>query len=427
MVQMEKTLTTRFRYTKLERSWIAQDWANSAYSVMITTVVFPLFFKSVAANGGLSDATSTAYWGYANSLATLVVSLLAPLLGAVADYKGYRNPLFTIATGLGVVATFSFAFIPDSNWQLLLFLYVLSAIGFSASNIFYDASLMDVTSNERMDRISSAGFGWGYIGGTIPFLVFIVLQLTQVLPIEAGTLIKGAFIVTALWWFIFTIPYWKEVKQTTYIEKQPRIVQMSFKRLWQTMKHIRQYRNVFLFLAAYFFYIDGVGTIITMAMTFGTDVGLTANNLVIIMLVVQIVAFPCSIMYGILAKRFGNKSMLFFGILTYIGICIFAIQLDSLVKFIVLATLVGTAQGGIQSLSRSLFAQLIPVERANEFFGFYNIFGKFAAVIGPVLVAVTTQITGHAKDGVFSLIILFALGGVLLFFVDANGLSKENQ
>ena len=420
MEQIKQSENDRFRYTKLERSWIMQDWANSAYSVMITTVVFPLFFKVVSENGGLSDATSTAYWGYANSLATLVVSLLAPLLGAIADYKGYRNPLFTLATGLGVVATLSFAFVPDENWQLLLFLYVLSAIGFSASNIFYDASLMDVTSNKRMDRVSSAGFGWGYIGSTIPFLLFIVLQLTEISPISTGTLIKGSFIMTALWWFIFTIPYWKNVKQTTYIEKHPKIVAKSFSRLWQTIKHIRQHRNVFLFLAAYFFYIDGVGTIITMAMTFGTDVGLSANNLVVIMLVVQIVAFPCSILYGVLAKRVGNKEMIFFGILTYIGICIFAIQLDSLLKFIVLAILVGTAQGGIQSLSRSLFAQLIPVERANEFFGFYNIFGKFAAVIGPVLVAVTTQITGHAKDGVFSLIILFVVGGILLYFVKVD-------
>lgn len=416
----ESLKINKFRYTKLERSWIAQDWANSAYSVMITTVVFPLFFKSVAESGGLSDATSTAYWGYANSLSTLIVSVLAPLLGAIADYKGYRNPLFTVATGLGVVATLSFAFIPDDNWQLLLFLYVLSAIGFSASNIFYDASLMDVTTNERMDRVSSAGYGWGYIGSTIPFLIFIVLQLTQVLPISTGALTKGAFVVTALWWFIFTIPYWKNVQQKTYIAKQPRIIADSFSRLWQTIKHIRLHRNVFLFLAAYFFYIDGVGTIITMAMTFGTDVGLTANHLIVIMLVVQIVAFPFSIIYGVLAKRFGNKAMIFVGILTYVGICIFAIQLDSLVKFIILATLVGTAQGGIQSLSRSLFAQLIPVESANEFFGFYNIFGKFAAVIGPVLVAVTTQITGHAKDGVFSLIVLFALGGILLYFVKVD-------
>ncbi|MGX7420005.1 MFS transporter [Carnobacterium gallinarum] len=420
MEQTKKLKTSRFRYTKLERSWIAQDWANSAYSVMITTVVFPLFFKSVAENGGLSDATSTAYWGYANSLATLVVSILAPLLGAIADYKGYRNPLFTIATGLGVVATFSFAFIPDSNWQLLLFIYILSAIGFSASNIFYDASLMDVTTGGRMDRVSSAGFGWGYIGSTIPFLIFIILQLTQVLPISTGTLTKGAFIATALWWFIFTIPYWKDVRQTTYIDKQPRIIANSFGRLWQTVKNIRQHRNVFLFLAAYFFYIDGVGTIITMAMTFGTDIGLTSNNLIVIMLVVQIVAFPFSILYGVLAKRFGNKTMIFFGIVTYVAICIFAIQLDSLIKFIVLATLVGTAQGGIQSLSRSLFAQLIPVESANEFFGFYNIFGKFAAVIGPVLVAITTQITGHARDGVFSLIVLFVVGGILLFFVKVD-------
>lgn len=408
----------RFKYTKIEKSWILQDWANSAYSIMITTAVFPLFFKAVSEGAGVSAVNSTAYLGYANAIGTLVVSLLAPILGAIADYKGYRNPMFSLATGLGIIATFSFAFIPDENWLLLLIIYSVSSIGFGAANIFYDASLIDSTTLNRMDRVSSAGYGWGYIGSSIPFVIFIFFQLTQILPVSQSALIKGGFAATALWWLIFTIPYWKNVEQTTYINKQPHVVKNSFLRLWETLRNIRQYRNVFLFLIAYFFYIDGVGTIFQMATAIGSDVGLMANDLIVVMLICQFVAFPFSILYGILAGRFGNKKMIYVGIATYTFICIFALSLDSLLTFIILAVLVGTAQGGVQSLSRSLFGQLIPKENANEFFGFYNIFGKFAAVVGPLLVGIISQITGNSLNGVFALIILFIIGGSVLYFVE---------
>lgn len=408
----------RFKYTKIEKSWILQDWANSAYSIMITTAVFPLFFKAVSEGAGVSAVNSTAYLGYANAIGTLAVSLLAPILGAIADYKGYRNPMFSLATGLGIIATFSFAFIPDENWLLLLIIYAVSSIGFGAANIFYDASLIDSTTLNRMDRVSSAGYGWGYIGSSIPFVIFIFFQLTQILPISQTALIKGGFAATALWWFIFTIPYWKNVEQKTYIKKQPHVVKNSFLRLWETIRNIRQYRNVFLFLIAYFFYIDGVGTIFKMATAIGADVGLMANDLIVVMLICQFVAFPFSILYGVLAGRFGNKKMIYVGIATYTFICIFALSLDSLLTFIILAVLVGTAQGGIQSLSRSLFGQLIPKENANEFFGFYNIFGKFAAVVGPLLVGMISQLTGNSLNGVFALIVLFIIGGSVLYFVE---------
>lgn len=407
----------RFRYTKEERSWIMQDWANSAYSIMVTTAVFPLFFKGVASSAGLDDATSTAYLGYANSIATFFVALLAPVLGAVADYKDQRMPMFTGFTVFGILATLAFSFAPAGSWQFLFIFYIISAIGFSGANIFYDGSLVDVTTLDRMDRVSSAGFGWGYIGSSIPFVIFIFFQLTGILPVSQTTLIQLGFGMTALWWFVFTIPYWKNVEQKSYIPREPHIIRNSFKRLWQTLKSIRQYRQAFLFLLAYFFYIDGVGTIFKMATAVGSDVGLSADNLIVIMLVVQFVAFPFSIIYGILAKRFGAKNMIFVGIITYTFICIYALSLDSLQTFLILALLVGSAQGGIQSLSRSLFGQLIPEGRANEFFGFYNIFGKFAAVVGPFLVGIIAQMTGNSLDGVFALIILFIIGGILLAFV----------
>lgn len=415
----------RFKYTKEERSWIIQDWANSAYSIMITTAVFPLFFKAVSTSAGLDDATSTAYWGYANSIATLVISLVAPVLGALADYKEQRMPMFTWFTLGGIIATLAFAFAPDGNWQYLFLFYIISAIGFSGANIFYDGSLVDVTTMSRMHRVSSAGFGWGYIGSSIPFIIFIFFQLTGILPISQVTLIKFGFVFTALWWFVFTIPYWKNVKQKSYIPRERNLIKNSFIRLWETIKGIRAHKQAFLFLLAYFFYIDGVGTIFKMATAIGSDIGLSDNDLIVVMLIVQFVAFPFSILYGILAKRFGAKNMIFFGIITYTFICIYALRLESLQTFIILGLLVGTAQGGIQSLSRSLFGQLIPEGRSNEFFGFYNIFGKFAAVVGPLLVGVISQITGNSLDGVFALIILFVVGGVLLIFVKIPNYANE--
>lgn len=408
----------RFKYTKSEKGWILQDWANSAYSIMITTAVFPLFFKAISEGAGVSAVNSTAYLGYANAIGTLVVSLLAPILGAIADYKGYRNPMFTIATGIGIIATIGFVFIPDGDWLMLLIFYAVSSIGYGAANIFYDASLVDTTTLDRMDRISSAGYGWGYIGSSIPFVIFIFFQLTGILPISQSALVKGGFVATALWWLVFTIPYWKNVKQITYIEKQPQVVKNSFLRLWGTLKNIGEYRNVFLFLTAYFFYIDGVGTIFQMATAIGSDIGLATNDLIVVMMVCQFVAFPFSILYGILAGRYGNKKMIYVGIGTYTFICIYALTLDSLLTFIVLAVLVGTAQGGVQALSRSLFSQLIPAKHANEFFGFYNIFGKFAAVVGPLLVGIISQITGNSLNGVFALIIIFVIGGSVLYFVE---------
>ncbi|WP_277631193.1 MFS transporter [Atopococcus tabaci] len=412
----------KFVFTKEEKSWIFQDWANSAFSIMVVTAVFPLFYKAVASNAGVSDADSTAYLGYANSIATASVALMAPVLGAIADYKGFRRPMFTTTTLLGILGTLGIAFMPgggavDIAWLALLVLYVLSNIGFSSANVFYDASLMDVTTSSRMSRVSSTGFGMGYIGSSIPFIVFILIYTTGILPVPADWVIRGGFVLTALWWFVFTIPYWRNVEQKTYIERQPHVVKNSFKRLWGTLKRIKEYRNVFLFLLAYFFYIDGVGTIFKMATAVGADVGLSGTSLIIVMLITQVVAFPFSILYGVLSKRFGDKKMIYAGIVTYLFICLYALTLDSLQTFLILALLVGTAQGGIQSLSRSFFGRLIPDKRHNEFFGLYNIFGKFSSILGTTLMGLITQQTGNSLDGVFSLIALFLLGGALLLFV----------
>lgn len=401
------------QFNKAEWSWMFQDWANSAYSLMITTAIFPIFYKSVADAGGISGADSTAYLGYTNAIATVLTAVLAPFLGTSADYKGYRKPLFTISTLLGIIAVFSMMFIGNGNWFLLLVVYAISSFGFHVANIFYDSSIMDVTTPERLDQVSSTGFGLGYIGSVFPFLIFMVFQLTGIFP--ANVTVNIGFLLTAAWWFIFTIPYWKNVNQVNYLEKTEGIIQTTVKSLTATVKELKKYPHIYLFLLGYFFYIDGVGTIIAMATSVGTDLGLSANELIIMLLVVQIVAFPCSIMYGYLARRFGTRTMLFVGIATYIVICIFGLSLDSFTDFMILAVLVGTAQGGIQGLSRSYFGQIIPREKSNQFYGFYNIFGKFSSVLGTTILGVVAQITGDSLKGLFALIVQFIIGAILLY------------
>lgn len=401
------------QFNKAEWSWMFQDWANSAYSLMITTAIFPIFYKSVADAAGISGADSTAYLGYTNAIATVLTAVLAPFLGTSADYKGYRKPLFTISTLLGIIAVFSMMFIGNGNWLLLLVVYAISSFGFHVANIFYDSSIMDVTTPERLDQVSSTGFGLGYIGSVFPFLIFMVFQLTEIFP--ANVTVNIGFLLTAAWWFIFTIPYWKNVNQVNYLEKTEGIVQTTVKSLTATVKELKKYPHIYLFLFGYFFYIDGVGTIIAMATSVGTDLGLSANELIIMLLVVQIVAFPCSIMYGYLARRFGTRTMLYVGIATYIVICIFGLSLDSFTDFMILAVLVGTAQGGIQGLSRSYFGQIIPREKSNQFYGFYNIFGKFSSVLGTTILGVVAQITGDSLKGLFALIVQFIIGAILLY------------
>ncbi|OOE14081.1 MFS transporter [Fictibacillus arsenicus] len=408
------------RFTKEENSWMFYDWANSAYSIIITTAVFPLFYKAAAMKAGVSASDSTAFLGYTIAVATFILAMLSPILGTIADYKGLKKRFFTFFFILGLVSTASLAFIPSDQWLLLLIFYTLTAIGSSGSNVFYDAFITDVTTEDRMNRVSSRGFGLGYIGSTIPFIIsiaIIILAQNEVLPFSTTIASKIAFLITAVWWGIFTIPMLKNVYQRYGIEREPKPIVNSFKRLRNTLKEIRKYRALFLFLLAYFFYIDGVGTIITMSTAYGSDLGITSTNLLIILFATQVVAAPFAILYGRLAERFTGKTMLYVGICVYIIVCIYAYFLKTTLDFWILAMLVATSQGGIQALSRAYFAKLVPKKNANEFFGFYNIFGKFASIMGPLLVAVTAQVTGNSASAVFSLVVLFIIGITILFFV----------
>ncbi|NCC00348.1 MAG: MFS transporter [Clostridia bacterium] len=418
--------------TKKEISWIFYDWANSAYTMVVTSTIMSLYFLSsagAALEGTVADpaVTANAYWGFANSAATIVLVLLSPILRTMADYKGRKKKMFQFFLFTGIAFTALLAFVPSTQWLLLLIVYVITAIGFAGANIFYDAFLVDVSEDKNMDRVSSLGFAMGYIGSTIPFIICMVLVVLATLgkiPISLEMSYKISFIITTLWWIVFSIPIVKDVHQVYGIEPEAHYVQKSFKRLGKTLKDIRQHRHIFVFLLAYFFYIDGVDTIIKMATAYGSTIGIGSIMLLVILLVTQFVAFPFAIIYGKLAAKFGTKRTLNLGILTYCVICIVAFFMSPdkdektlTIMFWILAMLVGTAQGGIQALSRSYFGKIVPKNQANEFFGFYNIFGKFAAILGPILFGWISLATGKANYGVASIIILFILASIVFHFV----------
>ena len=403
-----------------EKSWIMYDWANSAYSVIISSVILPLFYKSITTGEGIAPNLADSFWGYATSAATLVIAISAPLLGTIGDYPKWKMRLFKSFFLIGVAATAALSFTDD--WRLLLALYMLTTIGFSGANIFYDAFLVDVATEERMDRVSTYGFAMGYIGGsTIPFVLSILLiMFGERIGIPRTTAIKVSFLFTAFWWVAFTIPMLRNVKQRYFVPASDHIIHDSFGRLYQTLHQIRSHKKMFLFLIAYFFYIDGLNTIIHMAAVFGDSIGIVSDMLMVAVLVIPILSFPFTILYGKLAKRFGSKKMILVGIVIYLLACLLAFRMTTALEFWILATLVATSQGGIQALSRSYFAKLVPKENANEYFGFYNILGKFAAIMGPALYALTSQLTGDSRNGLASISLLFIIGGVLMMRTEDN-------
>ncbi|MDO4460414.1 MAG: MFS transporter [Clostridia bacterium] len=414
----------KFRFTKKEKSWIMYDWANSVYATNVLAAIFPIYFGNVCKAAG---ADNVVLWSYGTSAATFIVALLAPFLGALGDNKGFKKKFFTAFMFVGVLFTLSCAFV--DNFKLMLIGYALSHIGFSGANLFYDAFITDVTNNERMDRVSSMGYAMGYIGGsTIPFIGSIVVLV--LMGMDNPMAFKVVMMITSLWWFLFSIPFLKNVHQEYYIEENTgKLISSSFKNLWHTAKNIVEIKGLLIFILAYFFYIDGVNTVISISTSYGSILGLNSIMMILALLVTQIVAVPCSIIFGKLSSKYGSIKMLCYAVGMYILVVTvgffmgFIIEqnpgsesalMKSQVLFWVLAFLVGTVQGGIQAISRSYFGKLIPADRSNEYFGFFDIFGKFAAVIGPLLVAFVKQLTGRDSVSVISLAILFTIALVLL-------------
>lgn len=409
-------------YTKEEKSWMLYDWANSAFSAIVAAIILPVFFKTIAESGGVSAVDATAYWGYATSCGTLLCAVLAPFLGTLGDLGGMKKKLFSAFMLLGVISTLLLA--ATNNWKLLLVFYILGTLGFSGSCVYYDSFLLDVTDVSRMDRVSSLGYGLGYIGGsTIPLVISLILiQFGSGFGIPTVAATKFSFVLTAVWWLVFSIPMLRHVRQRHSLPANRHLFAQTMSSMRSTLSMIVRNKRVFFFLIAYFFYIDGVGMIIHMATVFGSSCGLDSMDMMVILLVVQIVAFPFAILYGRLAGRFGARKMILFGIATYIVVCLLGYNLQEMKDFLILAVLVGTAQGGIQALSRSFYGKLVPAEQSGEYFGFFDVFGKFSAVIGPALFGLAAQLTGVTNYGALAVMGMFILGGAIFaFFVP-----KEN-
>ena len=398
-----------FGLTRKELSWVLYDVGNSAF-VMLSTALIPVYFASIAEPG----SSVVVAWGYAETVASLILALLMPVLGSLADIAGNKKKFLVGFAGTGAVACAALG-VPQHALAFLV-VYVFAAIMLNGSMVFYDAFLVDATTEDRYDKVSSHGYAWGYLGSCIPFIVCLAVVLGgPSFGLSAMVGMKVAFVVTALWWIAFTVPLAKNVQQLHGKKRSERMVHATVMGLLNTLKSIVHDRRLLFFMLAFFFYIDGVHTVIKMSTSYGTDLGIDSTQLVLALLVTQFVAFPSAIAYGNLAKRFGTKRMLMVGVFAYFCIVLFAaFFLKSAFEFWILAICVGLFQGGIQALSRSEYGKLIPKERANEYYGFFDIFGKYAAVMGTFLVSFFTQVTGSSSLGVLSIAVLFVVGFLCL-------------
>lgn len=393
--------------TKAEKSWIMYDIGTSAVVLLATSVV-PIYFKSLA------DGPALVAWSYGETISSLAIALLMPILGSIADMQGMKKRFIVATVAAGALAMVAMG-LPSSAMAFLI-IYVISSIMLNASVVFYDALLVDATNDEHMDEISSLGYAWGYIGSVIPFIVCLALVLNrEVLGLSLKASMQAAFAITAVWWVAFTVPMLRDVRQTHFKARGAHPIADAARGLLPTLKDMWNNRGLRSFMIAYFFYIDGVHTIIKLSTSYGSDLGIEGTQLVLALLVTQFVAFPAAIIYGRLGTRFGTKRMLMIGIAGYVGItCYAAFFLRTAAQFWFLAIMVGLFQGGIQALSRSEFGKLCPKDHANEYFGFFDIFGKYAAIIGTFIVGTMTAITGNGSLGVFSLVVLFALGFIAM-------------
>lgn len=410
------------KLTSLEKKWIWYDIGNSAFVLLMATIV-PIYFKDAIA-ADMSESRSTAIYSYALSISTLLVAILGPIFGTMADFKGYKKPLFAAFMGLGVAGTAAMA-IPTPA-AVFLGIMVVAKVGLHSSNIFYDAMLTDVTEDDRINRVSSLGYAWGYIGSCIPFVVSLVLVLFyETIGITFNLAMIIAFLLNAIWWLGCTLPLLRAYQQRHSLPRSAHPFKDTFKRLAGIFSEMRAQPAIFIFLLSFFFYIDGVYTIIEMATVYGSDMGIDSTGLLGALLVTQIVAFPSSIVFGRLSAKFPAVKLIPFCIVAYTGIALFALGLDQVWEFYFLAICVGLFQGGVQALSRSHFASIIPKEKSAEYFGIFDIFGKGATFTGTLLMGASTQLFGTSKAGVAAIAMMLALG-LVIFLVHAKALKKAN-
>ena len=426
-------MKAKFKLTALERSWILYDVGNSAFILLVSTLI-PIYFNALAAAGGVSESNYLAYWGYAGSISTLLVAFIGPICGTLADQKGYKKPIFLLSLLLGAIGCAALG--AAWSWLAFLVIFITAKVGYSSSLVFYDAMLPEITTEERMDKVSSMGYAYGYIGSVIPFVAcLIVVLFSDSFGLTQTTAMITAFLITAVWWVLCGLPLMKRYRQTAYVERKGNQVAQTFRQLGKTFMEIRKQKHIFMFFLAFFFFIDGVYTIIDMATAYGTALGLDSTGLLLALLVTQIVAFPCAIIFGRLSSRFDTGLLIKICIISYTGITLFAVFLTSQWQFWMLAVLVGMFQGGIQALSRSYLGKIIPAERSGEYYGIMDICGKGASFVGTTLVAAISQITGGMEITLFgtslrgenlavgTLVIIFIIGFVL--FCKADKMNKE--
>ena len=409
------------KYKKDAISWAFYDWANSAFATTVMAGFFPIFYKSFWATD-LSDLESTAMVGYANSLSGLIVVLLAPILGAYADIGTKRKKLLISFASLGIVCTASFYFIPQGEWMLAAILYAFAAVGFSGGNVFYDSLIVSVSNNENRNRVSALGYSLGYLGGGLLFLVNVIMFLNpQLFGIEnQSNAILISFVMVAFWWAFFSIPILRNVSESDTQKQEPRFfkaILQSFNEVYQTLMEVRKYKNVAIFLLAYWFYMDGIDTIVRMATAYGSDIGLEASSMITALILTQFVGFPSTLIFGYFADKIGFKKIISIGILIYILISIFASRITTATEFYLMAVVVGLVMGGVQAVSRAYFSSIIPEDKEAQFFGFYNLVGKSAVVAGPALLAWISMIFNTPRAGILGLLILFIPGLILLWMV----------
>lgn len=399
------------KLTKMEFKWICYDMGNSAFILLVSTIV-PIYFNSLSSSAGVAESSYLSYWSYATSISTLIVAILGPILGTFADYKDHKKRIFLISALLGALALACF-WIP-SSWIIFLTLFIVAKVAYSLSLIFYDSMLTDITTDERMDSVSSKGYAWGYIGSVVPFIISLVFVLMyEKIGITLNTAMIVTFILNAVWWIALTLPLAFSYKQKYFIPQQKHPIKDTFARLVETLSKVKEQKKIFLFLLSFFFFIDGVYTIIDMATAYGTSLGLDTTGLLLALLLTQIVAFPASLIFAVLSKKKDTASLIKISIIAYFFVSLFAVQLDKQWEFWFLAFFVGCFQGGIQALSRSYFAKIIPENASGEYFGLFDICGKGASFLGTMLIGIVTQLTGKQNLGVGAIAIMFVIGYIL--------------
>lgn len=414
------------------RSWAMYDWANSAFATTIIAAVLPIFYHDVAARG-LSDADATAFWGYSQSIAVIIVAVLAPILGTMADFSRAKKKFLGFFAAFGMVASVLLAFVGTGDYLLASFLLIVGTVGYAGANVFYDGFLPEIAPRSQIDQVSARGFAFGYIGGGILLLINLAMIMKYSWFGFSGktAATQWAFVTVGIWWLLFSIPLFRNVKeeksQSTDPSDRKHYVKISFSRLAVTFREIHQYRELLKFLIAYWLFNDGIGTIIKMAAIYGRDIGIGTTDLIAALVITQFVGIPCTLLFGRLTKKMAAKSALLLALWVYVVIVLLGFFMTTALDFYILAILVGFVQGGAHSLSRSIFGKMIPENKNAEFFGFYGISAKFSAVLGPFVFALTGQLTGSSRLGIFSVLIFFLAGILLLSRVNIAKGESESQ